>query len=117
MASGRNTPEYLTIVSKTEDLRLALQYDLISIGGALMSCGFISPDQYSKLRNRMFTESERAADLVHWIQDKVAGNARSYHTFIEVLRQDTMQYSHILSSLQEMYSQKQQGTSDFNNLS
>ena len=109
MASGRNTPEYLTIVAKTEDLRLALQHDLISIGGSLMSCGFISPDQYSKLRNRMFTESERAADLVQWIQDKVAGSARSYDTFTGVLQQDTMQYSHILSTLQQTYIQKQQG--------
>ena len=109
MDGGRNTPEYLTIVAKTEYLRLALQNDLISIGGSLMACGFISPDQYSKLRNRMFTESERAADLVQWIQDKVQGNARNYHTFIGVLQQDTMQYSHALTTLQEVYTQKRQG--------
>ena len=110
MTSRRNTPEYLTIVSKTEDLRLALQYDLISIGGALMSCGLISLDQYSRLRNRMFTEQERAADLIQWIQDKVTENARNYHTFIRVLQQNTMQYSHILSILQETYTQNQQGS-------
>ena len=108
MASGRNTPEYLTIVARTEDLRLVLQYDLISIGGSLMSCGLISPDQYSKSRNRMFTEPERAADLVQWIQDKVQGNAQNYHTFIRVLQQDYMQYSYILSKLQETYTQNQQ---------
>jgi hypothetical protein len=110
MASGRSTPEYLTIVAKTEYLRLVLQNDLISIGGSLMACALISPDQYSKLRNRMFTESERAADLVGWIQDKVQGNSRNYHTFIGVLQQDTMQYSHALTTLQEVYdAQKQQG--------
>ena len=109
MTSGRNTPEYLTIVFKTEDLRLALQYDLTSIGGALMSRGIISPDQYSRLRNRMFAEHERAADLIQWIQDKVAGNAGNYHRFIEVLQQNTMQYSDILSILKETYTQNQQG--------
>ena len=109
MDSGRSTPEYLTIVARTEDLRLVLQYDLISIGGFLMSCGLISPDQYSRSRNRMFTESERAADLVQWIQDKVRGNAQNYHTFTGVLQQDSMQYSHILSKLQETYIQNQQG--------
>lgn len=111
MASGLNTPEYLTIVSKTEDLRLALQHDLVSIGGALIACGFISSDQYSRLRNRMFTESERAADLVQWIQDKVQENAQNYHTFIRVLQQNIMHYSHILSGLQVLYIQNQQGMS------
>ena len=106
MASGRNTPEYLTIVAKTDYLRLALQNDLISIGGSLVACGFISPDQYSRLTNGMFTESERAADLVQWIQNKVQQNAQNYRTFIGVLQQDTMQYSDALTTLQEEFAQK-----------
>lgn len=109
MASGRSTPEYLTIVARTEDLRLVLQYDLVSVGASLTSCGLISPDQYTRSRNRMFTESERAADLVQWIQDKVQGNAQNYHTFIAVLQRDSMLYSHIVSKLQETYTQKQEG--------
>ncbi|MCG8625708.1 MAG: hypothetical protein MJE68_27380 [Proteobacteria bacterium] len=109
MASGRNTPEYLTIVAKTDYLRLALQNDLISIGGSLVACGFISPDQYSRLRNGMFTESERAADLVQWIQNKVQQNAQNYRTFIGVLQKDTMQYSHALTTLQEELTQRREG--------
>lgn len=111
MASGSNTPEYRTLVAKTEDLSLALRSNLISIGGALFSRELISHDDYSSVRNPMHSESQRAANLVSLIQEKVLQSAQNYHVFIEVLEEDLTQYSTILSRLKETYTQKklQQG--------
>ena len=74
-----------------------------------MSNELISSGNYSKIRNRMHSESDRAADLVALILEKVERKAQNYHVFIRVLEGDFSQYSDILSKLQQTYIQKQQG--------
>ena len=104
-----DTPEYKTISATTEKLRLALQNHLVSIGGALVGHEVIAPDQYTKLRNKMHSEDERAAELIGWIEADIrGGKIKIYHKFIEVLQQDPM-YAHILGILQEKYDKFQQG--------
>ena len=109
LEQNMRTPEFRTIVTKTESLRLALQHHLVSVGGALVGRGIISPEQYARLRNKMHSEADRAADLIQWIQEEIQrGNIQIYHTFVEVLRQNPM-YAHILGTLQETYAQFQRG--------
>ena len=103
-----DTLEYKTISATTEKLALALQHHLVSIGGTLVSRGVITPDQYAKLRNKMYTEAERAADLVEWIQAEIKGDNQIYHTLVEVLQQNP-QYAHILATLQDTYTKLQRG--------
>ena len=103
------TPEFRTIVATTDSLRLALQHDLVPTGGALVGREVISPNQYARLRNKMHSEADRAADLIQWIQEKIqGGDIQIYHTFVEVLRQNPL-YAHILAILQETYAQFQRG--------
>ena len=110
MDRGQDTPECQTIVATTENLRLALQHDLVSIGSALVGRGVISTEQYARLRNRMHSEADRAADLIQWIQEKIQGSEiQIYHTFLEVLQWYPLQYSHIVSILQQTYAQFQRG--------
>ena len=110
MDRGQDTPECLTIVATTENLCLALQHDLVSIGSALVGHGLISPNQYARLRNKMHSEADRAADLIQWIQEKIqGGDTQIYHTFVEVLQRYPLQYSHILAILQQTYAQFQRG--------
>jgi hypothetical protein len=110
MAGGQDTPEFLTIVATTENLRLALQHDLVSIGGALVGRGLITPNQFGRLRNKMHSEAERASDLIQWIQERIqGGDIQTYHTFVEVLGQNPLQYTNILVILQETYTRIQRG--------
>ena len=103
------TPEFRTLVAKTDSLRLALQHDLVPTGGALVGREVISPNQYASLRNRLYSEADRAADLIQWIQEKIQRcEIQIYHTFVEVLQQNPM-YAHTLAILQRTYAQFQRG--------
>ncbi|MCG8623300.1 MAG: hypothetical protein MJE68_15080 [Proteobacteria bacterium] len=105
-----DTPEYKTIRATTENLRLALQHHLVSIGGALVSRGVISSEQDGDLRNVMHSPAARVAMLIQWIQEEIqGGNIQIYHIFVDVLRQNPLQYSHIVSILQQKYAQCQRG--------
>ena len=108
MAFGRNTPEYQTVVTHVESLRLAVRPNLVSLGGALIARELISPDNESSLRNQMFPVAQRAARFVELVQNKIEQDASNYHRFIEVLERDKIQYETILSRLQETYAIKRQ---------
>ena len=104
------TPEFQTIRATTDSIRLALQHDLVSIGGTLMSRGVISSEQDGILRNEMHSPAARVAKLTQWIQEKIeGGNIQIYHIFVDVLRQNPLQYSLIVSILQQKYDQFQRG--------
>ena len=104
MAGGNvNSPEYKTISALTNDLNLAVRSNLISVGGSLVSCVLIRPDDYDNLRNRMHPESDRAANLVTLVLRKIQEDPRNYHKFIGVLEQDRMHYEHILLKLKHQY--------------
>ena len=100
---GRSSPEYRTVVALTNDLRLSVRSDLLSLGGQLLSYGLISPDSEERLRNAMHTEAQRAATCVDLITSKVEEDPRNYHTFIRVLQVDPYQYQFIVSKLQQTY--------------
>ena len=108
MTTGRGSPEYQTIRALTNDLRLAVRCDLLSLGGQLLAEGLISPDSEDSLRNMMQTEAKRAADCVNLITTKVEEDPQNYHTFLRVLQADFFQYKSILSKLQETYTKFRQ---------
>ena len=108
MASGKNSPEYQTVLALVLDLRLAVKSHLTTLGGALLARGLISSDNESYLRNQMFTEAQRAARCVELVQDMIEQDASNFHRFIEVLESNKLQYKTILSKLQETYAAKQQ---------
>ena len=103
MAAGRASPEYRTMLALTNDLRLAVKCDLLSLGGQLLAEGLISPDNEDSLRNMMQTEAKRAADCVNLITTKVEEDPQYFHTFFRVLQADSFQYKSILSKLQQNY--------------
>ena len=104
MAGGNvNTPEYRTFIALTNDLRLAVKGNLVDIGGALIACGLIVPNVAANLQNPMHAEATRAADLTTLLSQKIQQDANNYHKFVEVLKQDYMQYKHILSKLTTKY--------------
>ena len=110
MASGRNTPEYQTVLALVESVRLAVRPNLVTLGGALLARGLISSDNESSLRNQMLTEPHRAARCVELVQDMIEQDASNYQRFIEVLESDKFQYKTILSKLREKYAAKRQGS-------
>ena len=108
MASGKNTPEYQTVLALVENLRLAVKPNLTTLSGALMARRLISPDNESDLRNQMIDESQRAAQCIKLVQDRIEQDASNYHLFIKVLENNKLEYNTILSKLQETYAAKQQ---------
>jgi hypothetical protein len=109
MAEGKDSPEYKTMTTTTEKLELTFKHDLVSVGSALVACGLITTDQYGELRNTMYSEAQRTAKLIQWLQDAVLKDKQVYHTFVAVLGQNKLQYAHILGVLQETYARFQRG--------
>ena len=102
-----DSPEYRTIIDLTRELRLAVGSDLISLSGALLSSGLISPDNDAELRNTVRSEPERSARLVELIQKKVLQNPRHYHTFVGILHGHQHQYYlDILQKLEQVHQEK-----------
>lgn len=98
--------EYGTLISLTNELRCAVQDDLVPLSGRLVAEHLISPDNASQLRNPMHSEAARAAKLVEIIQNRVQQNAQHYHTFVRVLENQGLEYYRdILSRLREVYQQ------------
>ena len=105
---GENSSEYRTLVELTSQLRLAVKSDITSVSGELVSCGLISPDNDSELRNKMHSEADRAARLVELVQNKVLLDSQHYHTFIGILQSNWGKlYSDILQKLDQTYSSYQ----------
>lgn len=89
-------------------LHLAVRPYLISLGGALLSTGLISSENYYMLMNRSLSEAYRSDELLHLLRDKVHLNSQNYHTFIGIL-QDEPEFAAILEILNQTYSSHQQG--------
>ena len=54
--------EYRTLISLTDELRCAVQSDLVPLSGRLVAEHLISPDNASQLRNPMHSEAAHAAN-------------------------------------------------------
>ena len=99
-----NSAEYRTLKKHTTDLRLAVKPDLTGLGGALFATNLITKEQSDGLRNRTYSEEDRSADLIGFIQDKVAQGTQNYRTFTSALEQrDSSHYGDILQKLQQTY--------------
>ena len=103
---SHSTPEYLTLIFLTGELRGAVQNDLVPMCDNLVAKYLISPDIASQLRSPMHPKADRAANLIEIIQNKVQQNPQHYHTFIQVLENQGREYYHdILNRLREVYRQ------------
>ena len=99
-----NSAEYKTLKKHTPGLCLAVKSDLTGLGGALFAAELITQEQNNGLRNQTHSEENRSADLIGFIQDKMALGPQNYHTFISALeRRDSSHYSDILRKLQQTY--------------
>lgn len=103
-----SSAEYRTLVFHTADLQLAMKTQLIPLGGQFVSAELITTEQYHEIRNSQHPPGNRAADLVHLVQEKVQQNPQCYLTFIDVLKKDQSQYGDILEKLQQTYQAKLQ---------
>ena len=97
------------MVSCTTKLTAAVCSDLIRLSGCLLEKGLISQDNASGLRNRNIEEADRAAHLVHLVQQKVKLDSRNYVQFTSILEEDEHHYSDILRILREAYSSLMHG--------
>ena len=101
-----NSAEYNTIIANTNDLRLAVQFNLVSLSGTLLAKRLISAENDIELRYPQHTDVERAAKLVGLVQNKVQQNSQHFYTFLDVLRRDKEQYADILRKLNQSLSSK-----------
>ena len=98
-----NTPEFLTLLQCTPQLKDAVQNDLDSLSGELLAANLISPDNDSHLRNQRVSAAIRAADLVAYVRTRVKLDPSKYHVFIEVLKRREADHKSILKILAEKY--------------
>ena len=102
------TVEYRTLIRQTVDLRLAVKNHLINLGSRLMAENLISSYQDEQIRNPQLSASDRAANLVMFIQDKVHEDSQYYHTFMKVLAHNYLLYQPVYMKLQHTYAELQQ---------
>ena len=95
------SPEYKTLIHHATDLRLTLQDNLNGLSIDFMSKNIITPYQSDKLRNRLFPEADRAADLLSWILRKLQEDVGVYSTFTDILKKEGPYYNVILRRLEE----------------
>ena len=100
-----DSPEYEAMKDCVPRLRLAVKGDLISMSGELLAARLISEDKEASLRNKVVDESERAAEMVSLIMDKVREDRSNYRVFLEILEQDYLRarYQSIIDKLTEKY--------------
>lgn len=99
-----NTVEYLTIEACTADIELAVRNNLTPLSGKLIACGLIDGAQSRQLTNRMLDETDRAHQLVQFVQAKVAGNKKHYSSFVkDVLGANRAHYRDIIEYLETKY--------------
>ena len=97
------TSEYQTIMRCTPQLVAAIQDDLTMLSVHLQSKGLITVDQGDQLRKGLHPKSNRAADLVKLVLNRVELNSGSYRTFIECLEENNQSNRHILEILSGSY--------------
>lgn len=102
-----NSAEYKTMIENTTNLRLAIKFNLTPLSGALLARGLISTDNGAKLRNPHLPQTDRAAELVEFVQNKVQQNPQHYYTFLDVLREDRDEYADILRKLDQSLSKQE----------
>ena len=98
-----NTREYRTIIQCTPELTAALKSDLIPLSGELLAAGLISDDNSAAIRSQFVSSSERAAQLVGLVRNRISLDTANYHSFVRVLKQREDDHRDILQILYKKY--------------
>jgi hypothetical protein len=98
-----NSPEYNSMVDCTPELRLCVQSSIISLCGELLRARLINEDKEKSLRNRSIEETDRAAELVSLVTNKVLEDHENYHKFVAILKKDERRYKTELALLEKTY--------------
>jgi hypothetical protein len=93
--------EYEALIRHTPDLQQAVKGNLTPLGAQLVAAQIITTDQYGEIRNPHRSTTDRVADLVEYVQNKVRRNPQYYRAFIGALKSDLSQYGDILTKLEE----------------
>ena len=93
--------KYDILVRHTADLQLAVKSNLTPLGSQLVTAQIITPEQYEVIRNATRSLTDRAADLVAYVQTKVHQDPRQFDDFLGVLKSDLSQYGGILTKLEQ----------------
>ena len=110
---AEDSEEYRTMIDLTNQLRLAVRSELISLSGSLLASRLISPEGDAELRNTARSEVERSARLVEMVQNKVRQNPHHYHSFFGILQGNQDQHRDILQRLEHTYQEQKQEDSKF----
>ena len=99
------TPESSTVRILANELKLALQGDLLTVSLHLQATDppLLTPDNVSEVTNTARSEPERAVRLVSLILNKVESDPRCYHALIGVLQKDRDYHGNILKNLEETF--------------
>ena len=108
MAQSR---EYKTVVSCSKPLETSLRAIDRGIVHFLHQEGFITQEVHDDVLNprSILTSHQKAGVLVTAIRDKVELSAKSFHAFLDHLRQSGKHYEAIVSILDKEYSMQEQG--------
>ena len=96
------TPEYQALIKFLPQLMVAVEFDLISLSAQLLQRYLITVSQEREIRNQM-SKTNRAANLLALVLNKVDLDSNNYHVFIEVLEEDEDIYKDILYRIKEEY--------------
>ena len=100
---AKMTEQYKALVRATAKLESAVKHNITPLCAELVSCELITPDQKSKLRNPNHDVSERAADLVEIITNKVKQDRKNYDTILKILQEDRTTYREVLGLLERPF--------------
>ncbi len=102
--------EYRTVVSCTKQLETALFRSDRAIVHFLNQEGFISQEVHDEVLNpkSMWTDHQKAGELVTGIRNKVELSAQDYHTLLNHLHQSGKHYKGIVGILEKEYDRQEQ---------
>lgn len=99
-----DTTEYHTIRRCKPQLQTAFIHNLTELSSHLLSKGVITDDQDRKLRNsKLHSKSDRAAELVDFVMNKVELAPQYYIRFVKALEEDKHTNEPVLKILKETY--------------
>ena len=101
MADGAYTQEYRALKRLVPELRIAVQRNIVTLSGILLSKALISSEVDSLLRDELSRSKEsRAAELVSIILDKVKINRENFTIFIDILKACGDHYSDLVKLIE-----------------
>ena len=110
MPGGTDTAEYLTVLSCTDEIKTAIQNNLVDIADRAVAKQLITPENGGKLRNRNQDKSDRASLFVELLQSKVKENKQNYWKFLnDVLGGNRHFYCDIIDQLKSEYERISRG--------